>query len=457
MTRGDAEERSYARACKAQDYAAAMAIARRAASGAARGPWLRRLGSAAILANRPGEAREAYLAAKALAPLAAGDLYNLALSSDRLGEAEAAAGYYREALALTGPEPRTLNNLGKTLTRLGRLEEAEACLHRALALEPGRPSSELNLAMSLLLRGEWQAGWPYFEARLKVFNVVPPMPYPRWDGKPGRDSILLLRAEQGLGDAIQFARFASVLGRAGMPVILQAEARMVRLLKSVPHLLDVIGNAQVVNSTRHPIVWAPLLSVPGILDVTPATVPAPPAYLAADAARTARWRAWLPRDATLKIGIAWQGNPEGEVDRGRSFPLACFAPVAAVPGVRLVALQKGAALDQANDVPFADRLILPGADFDSGPDAFLDSAALMTALDLVITSDTAIAHLAGALGRPTLLALRRWPDWRWLLDRPDTPWYPQMRLFRQATDGDWDGVFARIAAAVRDLSSARTP
>ena len=276
------------------------------------------------------------------------------------------------------------------------------------------------------------------------------MPYPAWDGRLQRDRLLLLRAEQGLGDSIQFGRFASTLGAAGQPVIVQADPRIVALLKTLPKVVDVISTAQSLQSTRHPIDWAPLLSVPGMLGVTPSTIPWTGPYLSADPTRVARWRTWLPQDG-LQIGIGWQGNPAGEVDRGRSFPLALFAAVAAIPSVSLVALQKGSGLEQIHTVPFGKTIHLPGSEFDTGNNAFLDTAALMASLDLVVTSDTAIAHLAGALGRPTFLALQRWPDWRWLLDRDDTPWYPSVRLFRQSEPGDWAGVFERIAAAIRSM------
>jgi hypothetical protein len=307
--------------------------------------------------------------------------------------------------------------------------------------------------MTLLGRGDWKAGWPLFEARRRVFDVLPQMPYPDWDGKVHGDRLLLLRAEQGLGDAILFARFASDLGRAGQPAIVQADARMVALLKTLPKVVDVIANHQVLKSDRHPIDWAPLLSVPGILGLTPDAIARTGPYLSAERERVLRWRAWLPQER-LRIGIGWQGNPAGEVDRGRSFPLEAFAGIAALPGVHLVALQKGTGLEQIQAVPFGEVIRLPGPDFDAGNNAFLDTAALITALDLVITSDTAIAHLAGALGRPTFLALQRWPDWRWLLDRDDTPWYPTMRLFRQSEPDKWACVFERIRAAVQGMIKA---
>jgi hypothetical protein len=400
--------------------------------------------------GRHADAHESYAAAAQVARLGANDLYNFGICANEIGRYADAVAHYRAAAALAPREARIHNNLGKSLNRLGRYAEAEAALRRALDLEPGRPASELNLAVNLLARGDWKASWPLFEARLRAFDVIAPMPYPAWDGQVRRDRLLLLRTEQGLGDAIQFARFASDLGRAGQAVIIQTDARMVALLKTAPKVLDVIAYEKSLRSERHPIEWAPLLSVPGRLGITPANLPRQGPYLAADAARVARWRAWLPQ-AGLRIGIGWQGNPAGEIDRGRSFALDHLAGIADLPGVHLIALQKGAGLEQVKAVAFGNRITLPGPDFDTGSSAFLDTAALMMSLDLVITSDTALAHLAGALGRPTFLALQRWPDWRWLLDRDDTPWCPTLRLFRQADPGDWAGVFERMTAAVQDM------
>jgi hypothetical protein len=199
--------------------------------------------------------------------------------------------------------------------------------------------------------------------------------------------------------------------------------------------------------------WAPLMSVPNRLGTTLATIPADVPYLAAEPDRVARWRGWLdtavPAPA-LRVGLAWQGNPAIKIDAGRSVPLKTLAPLARVPGVRLVALQKHAGLDQLADWPAELPLDRPGPGFDDGPDAFLDTAALMMSLDLVVTSDTSIAHLAGGLGRPTLVMLRHAPEWRWMLDRPDSPWYPTVTLYRQARPAAWDGVVDRLAA---DLSA----
>jgi len=159
----------------------------------------------------------------------------------------------------------------------------------------------------------------------------------------------------------------------------------------------------------------------------------------------------------FRIGVCWQGNPVAKVDFGRSIPLRCFHPLAAIPGVRLISIQKSHGLDQLSNLPSATTIEALGAELDNGPDAFVDTAAVMSCLDLVITSDTSIAHLAGALGRPVWVALKHVPDWRWMLDRADSPWYPTMRLYRQTVRDDWDGVFDRVAADVAKASAALQP
>ena len=190
----------------------------------------------------------------------------------------------------------------------------------------------------------------------------------------------------------------------------------------------------------------PLMSLPFALKTDATNIPAWPSYLAAEAQQVRNWMARLGPEG-VKIGICWQGGVS-PVDVGRSFPLRLFLDLSQIPGVRLISLQKGPGAEQLQDMPAGMRVQIPGDDFDSGPDAFLDTAAIMTCCDLVITSDTAVAHLAGALGVKTWVALKHVPDWRWFLERDDSPWYPSIRLFRQEAPGDWDGVFARIKAAL---------
>ena len=196
-----------------------------------------------------------------------------------------------------------------------------------------------------------------------------------------------------------------------------------------------------------------LMSVPKDLGVGIDSIPGTVPYLVPEEARAASWRERLG-EKDFKVGIGWQGNPRGAIDKGRSVPLQQFRPLSQVPGVRLISLQRTHGLDQLDRLPSGMNVETLGA-FDEGDDAFIDTAAIMENLDLVVTSDTATAHLAGALGRPAWVALKHVPDWRWMLDRSDTPWYPTVRLFRQNARGRWEGVFSAMAEALRELMQSR--
>ena len=238
-----------------------------------------------------------------------------------------------------------------------------------------------------------------------------------------------------------------MLKEQGAQVIVECQKELAGLLASCPGIDRLVAQGSPVPAFD---VQAPLASLPGILHTSLATIPANVPYLFADPGRIERWQHRLSGISGFKIGIAWQGNPAHPLDWVRSFPLACFEPLAEIPGVCLISLQKGSGSDQL--AAEADRFAVTnlGPDLDESG-AFVDTAAVMKNLDLVITSDTAIAHLAGALGVPVWVALRLVPDWRWLFDRQDSPWYPTMRLFRQTVRGNWPPVFESMADAVRGM------
>jgi hypothetical protein len=258
----------------------------------------------------------------------------------------------------------------------------------------------------------------------------------------GRENIagktVFLYVEQGLGDTIQFYRFVQPLLARGARVILSVQDKLVRLLDSATPRVDLVDSRTVPDFDFH----IPLVSLPLALGVAAQTIPAPVPYLAAEAGLSARWRERIGQKG-FKIGISWQGAQGGVTSR--AMPLTCFSGLARIPGVRLISLQKGIGTEQLPALAAVESL---GADFDTGPAAFLDSAAVMQNLDLVITLDSALAHLAGAMNRPVWVALKRVPDWRWLLGRNDSPWYPSMRLFRQEREGDWASVFASMEPQV---------
>lgn len=244
---------------------------------------------------------------------------------------------------------------------------------------------------------------------------------------------------------IQYVRFLRQPPFDQARVVLSAPSYMVRLFAGALPAADVIA-----SPPAGPVDYQiPLSRIPSVLGTDLGTIPAQVPYLPVESERVARWRS-LIGDHGLRIAICWQGNPGTPVDRGRSIPLASFAPLAAVPGVRLIALQARHGVDQLANLPAGMTVEVLGPDYDRGPDSFVDPAAVAQAVDLVISSDTALAHLAGALGRPVWLALRRVPDFRWLLDRDDSPWYPTMRLFRQRSEGDWGELIGRMVEALRD-------
>jgi hypothetical protein len=243
---------------------------------------------------------------------------------------------------------------------------------------------------------------------------------------------------------IQFARFATALATAGHRVAIATQPAYASIFTDFAGVERVITDLDELPA-RVPLRWAMLVSVAGILGVTPDALPAAVPYLLADQERVEAWRTRL--GPGLKVGLSWQGSPSFVHDRGRSIPLAAFAPVAEIAGIRLISLQKRPGAEQIASVAFGARIEQVLDASDTGEEAFRDTAALVASLDLIVASDSMNAHLAGALDRPVFVALRKIPDWRWLLGRDDCPWYPTARLFRQTSDGDWRDVFTRIAVA----------
>jgi tetratricopeptide (TPR) repeat protein len=411
--------------------------------------------------------REDALASYEKAALLQSDLpaahFGRALTLEELGRFQDAAVAFDHMLAL----PMVRGNATFTarlrarraaiLVELGRTEEARADADAALALAPDDDEVLYHVSNLDLLVGSWRDGWARFERRLALGVGVPegfkPPPFPRWTGGPLSNEVLVLRGEQGIGDRIQFANFASHLAKLGTRVVIWTNASSASLLRTVPGVERVItdlAEIDVGGGAR----WLELMSLPHVLETTPDTVPKCVPYISADPARVAQWRERLGSTG-FKVGITWQGSTEFRLDRTRSLPLAVFALLAEIAGVRLISLQKGLGEEQIDEVAFRDRIETLGTHFDEDGGAFADTAAVMMSLDLVVCPNTAISHLAGALGRPVFLALPRAGDWRWLLGRDDTPWYPTMRLFRQTTSGDWSDVIARMAQAIRERAAPK--
>ncbi|HVX12397.1 MAG TPA: tetratricopeptide repeat-containing glycosyltransferase family protein [Pirellulales bacterium] len=367
---------------------------------------------------------------------------NLGIALYRQHRYRQAAAAYRRAIALEPTMAEAHNNLASVLHDLGHGEAALRRFAEAIRLKPYYRQPHWGRALIWLSRGEFERGWPEFEWRLSPAEMRH-CRQPRWDGSDLSGRTILLDAEQGLGDTLQFVRYGSLLRRRGANVLLACQPRLVRLLAGCPAIDRVVSKDESVPPFD---VHCPLLSLPGIFGTTLANVPAGTPYLSADPSLVECWRRELSRLPGFKIGVAWQGSAYHPGDR-RSIPLAEFAPLAQVPGVTLVSLQKGTGGDQLAEA----RRLFPIVDFDEldeGAGPFMDTAALAQGLDLVVSCDSAICHLAGAMGRPVWAAIAAAPDWRWLVEREDSPWYPTLRLFRQAEPGRWSDVFLRIAAAV---------
>jgi tetratricopeptide (TPR) repeat protein len=402
--------------------------------------------------NRPGEAAVLLRQAARLRPEAAEAHNNLGLALADLGRFDQAEASYHEALRLSPAYAEAHSNLGCTYKEAGRLEEALACFDMALRFLPSSRSGRYNRSLTLLQAGRWPEGWQDYEFRWGR-KSMPERPFaqPRWDGSSVEGKTVLVWSEQGLGDAIHFVRFVPLLCERGARVVLECPGFMIPLLSTCAGIDEVVAEGKELPAFD---VQVPMMSLPGLLGVSVANVPGRVPYLTAQAERVAAWRQRLPEDGTFRVGIVWQGNVHFGHDRWRSAPLRAFAPLAGVPGVELVSLQKGPGLEQLDELRGRFAVTRHEGELDGEGGAFVDTAALMKCLDLVVCVDTAAGHLAGALGVPVWLALSGMPDWRWLREREDTVWYPSMRLFRQQTLGDWREVFKWMEGELRLLPNS---
>lgn len=407
--------------------------------------------------------------------------FNLGLIRTRLGQYPAALTCFERAAALDPLSPETHFRRGHTYRLLRQPQSALAALATALKLRPDfpeaacsragallgdhRPLEALAAYEELLLRyphyaqanyekglcllqvGRFAEGFPLAEWRRRMNSPLGSRSFAAapWSGTESlRGRRICLHWEQGLGDTIQFCRYALPLREAGAEVVLLVQPRLRSFItRALPQVQVITDERQVGSIDYH----APLMSMPALCGTTAESIPARTPYLTADPARVERWREQVG-ESGFKVGVCWQGKP-GLMDIGRSFPPEALAMLARMPGIRLISLQRPQPPQPAARSLDGVPVEVLSAPLDEEADAFVDTAALMQSLELVITPDTSIAHLAGALGRPCWVALQHVPDWRWMLERADSPWYPTMRLFRQPSPGDWDSVFAAMAAALQ--------
>ena len=395
------------------------------------------------------EAAASYGRAVAIRPDFAEAWCNRSNALRNLGQPDEALESANRAVALSPDLADVHTSRANALKDLRRFEQALESYDRAICCNPRSADAYWNKSLCLLLMGDLGLGLRLYEWRKRVFDNWKSRSHARaeWSGRESIENrtLLIVADEQGLGDTIQFCRYAVLARQRGANVVLAVQDRLAALLRSVGRSIEVTNMSSAIPRTDFQIA---LLSMPLAFETTLQNVPATVPYLAAERHRVARWRAAMG-DEGFKVGICWRASPARSADTDKSFPLRFFAPLAAIPGVRLINLQKYEGNEELGDLPPGMRVETLGNDFDDGPDAFLDTAAVMEGLDLVIAPDTAVAHLAGALARPVWVALKYLPDWRWLLDRSDSPWYPTMKLFRQTKRGDWSDVFAAIESRLR--------
>ncbi len=426
------------------------------------------LGAILLEQGKPDEALSYYLQALSIRPDDAAMLSNIGTILQQQGKTETAIVYHRRALAIRPNYPEALVNLGTALQDQGHFREALDCFNRALDLNPNDPNARYNRSLVWLTEGDYRRGFPEYEWRLKT-REFPPCPFrqPIWDGADLTGRTILLHAEQGLGDTIQFIRYAAIVAQRGGRLVLTCHEPLIRLLSAIPAIDQIVP-------LGHPVpdfhVYAPLMNLPGILGTTVETVPASVPYLTppADAKvtlaspglpqRNSRDRSQqttptMRQPSHLNVGIVWSGGHLYKTNQSRSCPLIHFQSLLKLPHVTFYSLQKGIAQTNLTELQWETQI------HDLSPQLrdMGDTAAAIAQLDLVITVDTSIAHLAGALGKPVWVLLTFLPDWRWMLHRDDTPWYPTMRLFRQTQDGNWEGVLERVAHELRAVVEANHP
>ncbi len=399
--------------------------------------------------NRRDEALASYGRAIVLRPDFAEAHDNRGVTLYELGRYDEALASHERALTLKPDRPAALNNRANALHALKRHDEALASYGRAIALDPDYAEARWNEGLARLRLGDFRGGWSKYEWGWKTGHrgMERRFAQPRWTGaEPLAGKTLLLHAEQGLGDAIQFARYAPLAAAAGARIVIEAHPSLAALLSGIPNVNAVVNRGRPLPAFD---LHCPLLSLPLAFGTGLDTIPARVPYLDAPEARRARWKARLPRAERMRVGLVWSGRDRP--DPGRSMALAQLAPLLDLPGVQFVSLQK--------DVRDSDEAALrarPGLlHLGQALADFADTAAVVEQLDLVISIDTAAAHLAGALGKPVWILLPFLADWRWLLDRDDSPWYPTARLFRQDGPQRWDAVVARVRDALAGLGGTK--
>lgn len=381
--------------------------------------------------------------------------YNMGILYSRLGNDSKASGCYSKAIEIKSDFPNAHLSLGNSLYILGDFSGAMSAYNSAIRLKANCADAHFHRAVVMLMQGNYSQGLREYEWRLHRNATATGMPHAippcrRWTGETlNAADPLLLVAEQGLGDTIQMIRYVNTLRERGHPITLAAQECLHAIIRCSGIDADLIRSEELDGCSTG--FWLPLFSLPGFLNVTPDNPIVANPYLHSDQSRVSQWQSILEPEARPVVAINWQGNPDAEKFglSGRSFALELLAPVASTLRGSLLSLQKGYGSEQLEKCSFHERFVrcqqLVGSCWD-----FLDVAAIIANCDLVITSDTCIAHLAGAMGHPTWLLLPMIPDWRWGLEKESSFWYPSIRIFRQTSAGDWAGVIHNVVNALRE-------
>jgi tetratricopeptide (TPR) repeat protein len=398
--------------------------------------------------GRHQEAVVEFEAALALSPRNPPGQYNLGISLFSLGRYADAVAAYDRALSIAADHVKAWNNRGLALQALNRHEEALASYAKALELQKDYADAHFNQALTLLTIGEFRRGFEEYEWRWRRSGMPPGRGYgrPLWLGEYSLERrTILLHAEQGLGDTIQFARYVPMLARAGAKVVLEVQRQLKALLRQIEGAAAVVARGEPLPAFD---VHCPLGSLPLALKTEPATIPSTDRYIGADEAHIAKWRPRLEALGRPRIALAWSGNPQHVNDRNRSIPLSRLAPLWSTGAMHFLAAQRELREGDAELLAREPRVTQLGTELDD----FADTAAVLALVDLVITVDTSVAHLAGAMGRPIYILLPFSPDWRWTLTGESSRWYPTARLFRQPSVGDWDSVIERLRGELARFS-----
>lgn len=394
------------------------------------------------------EAIACYLKAVELAPNLADAFNNLGVAYQEKGQMDKALASYQKALLLNPTYADAYNNLGFTLQEKGQLNRAISCYKKALQLNPSLAAAHGHMALALLLRGDYEQGLKEYEWRWKTkYSCAREFSQPLWDGSDVKGLTILLHAEQGMGDTIQFIRFVPFVAERGARIIVECHKELTSLLKNIAGTGQIIAFGEQLPAFD---LHCPLLSLPLLFGTTLETVPAKIPYIEANPVLVQKWANKVQSDnANKRIGLVWAGSPRYKENRNRSLSLNTFSSLSQIENITFYSLQKGEAAKQAENPPGGMHFI----DLTKDINDFTDTAALIENLDLVISVDTAVTHLSGAMGKPVWTLIPFSPDWRWLLNREDSPWYPTMRLFRQPEIGDWESVIIKVTKELQAYAS----